>query len=145
MNVFLPAVFVGLEMSRPAPTMEPTAAPTATMTPQATQASGMSVLARISHYWPPLGGVNCAYSVDGQCLSHTASGRPWESWIDRGCACPQEIPFDTRFTLPDGSTWTCIDRGGAIVTDSAGVIWLDLLQEHASYPFGQVVAVEVQP
>jgi hypothetical protein len=72
-----------------------------------------------------------------------SSGQPWQDWTDQACACPKEYPFGTRFLLPDGSTWTCQDRGGSIVTDSAGVIWLDLLQQHASYPYGSIQEVEI--
>ena len=31
------------------------------------------MVARLSHYWPPLGGPNCARFRNGQCLSLTAS------------------------------------------------------------------------
>jgi hypothetical protein len=103
-----------------------------------------TVKARISHYWPPLGPPNCSRFVNGVCVSKMSSGLPWQDWVDRACACPKEYPFGTRFKLADGSVWTCEDRGGAIVTDAAGVIWLDLLQQHASYPFGSIQNVEVQ-
>lgn len=113
-----------------------------TNTPNSDIVSGLGIKARISHYWPPLGGVNCSRFIDGVCLSKMSSGQRWQSWIDRGCACPKEYPFGTRFKLPDGSTWTCEDRGSAIV-NQAGIIWLDLLQQKASYRYGSIQIVEV--
>ena len=65
---------------------------------------------RYSHYWPPWGGPNCARFVNGKCLSRTASGAPWEEWVEKGCACPKELPFGTVFRI-DGREWTCVDRG----------------------------------
>ena len=77
-------------------------------------------------------------------MSRMAAGAAWEKWIDRACACPAEYPFGTKFILPDGSKWVCMDRGDAIVTDQNGVIWLDLLTKKARYPHGKIVRVEVR-
>ena len=98
--------------------------------------AGKVVKVRVSHYNPALGGVNCAYFAGGECLSHMASGLPWQSHLDKAAACVPEWPFHTRFTL-DGHTWECLDRGSAIVTVD-GIPWVDLLEEHASYPFGSI-------
>lgn len=51
--------------------------------------------ARISYYWPPKGGTNCARYVDGWCRSKTASGMPWEAGLWWIAACPPEFPFGT--------------------------------------------------
>jgi hypothetical protein len=119
-------------MNTPTPDLSPTAAP-----------RGEVIRARISHYNPALGGVNCSNFVNGQCLSRMASGARWERWVDKACACPAQFQFGTRFILPDGSEWTCMDRGGKIVTEPGGAVWLDLLTSHTKYTYGQVVTVEV--
>ena len=100
------------------------------------------IKAKISHYWPPLGGVNCSRFIAGECVAKMASGLRWQDWINKACACPIEYPFGTRFKLANGSIWECQDRGGAIVT-AGGVPWLDLLQQKASYSFGSIQNVEV--
>ena len=103
----------------------------------------VTVQAKISHYNPALGGVNCSNFVNGKCVSRMASGASWEKWMNKACACPKEYPFGTKFILPDGSKWVCMDRGGKIVTEADGTIWLDLLTRHTSYHYGKVVKVQV--
>jgi hypothetical protein len=100
--------------------------------------------ARMSHYWPPLGGVNCAVFRDGQCVSRMASGLRWEDWVGRAAACPVELPFWTLVTLPGGEEFFCLDRGGKIVTTGDGALWIDLLVESAPVPFGTLVPVTVR-
>lgn len=99
------------------------------------------VKAHISHYYPGWGGPNCSRFVNGECVSNMASGRPWQKYIDKACACPVEYPFGTRFIV-QGKTWTCLDRGGAIVRDG-NKIWLDLLTKEKIVPHGTVLKVEV--
>ena len=99
--------------------------------------------AKMSHYWPPLGGVNCAVFAGGECMSTMADGTPWQQGIGTAAGCPREIPFGTRIRLPDGSVWTCQDRGSKVVTEYNGTIWLDLLEETARYDYGEVVSVEI--
>lgn len=106
-------------------------------------AGAVGVTARISHYWPPLGGVNCARFSNGQCWSATASGAPWQDWVDRGAACVPEWPFGTVVVLPGGERFTCVDRGGKVVTNADGVPWIDLLVEVAPVPYGTDVPVRV--
>ena len=101
--------------------------------------------ARLSHYWPPAGGPNCfAWNeYEQKCVSGTASGQPWELWVNRGLACPPEYEFGTVFVLPGGEEFTCVDRGGMVqVVD--GIPWLDLLVETAPVPYGTIVTVEVR-
>lgn len=100
-------------------------------------------VAKISHYWPPLGGVNCAQFINGQCISRMASGLPWEEWVGRAAACPPELPFGTAVELPGGETFYCLDRGGKVVTTAAGELWIDLLVERAPVPYGTVMPVTV--
>lgn len=100
--------------------------------------------AKISHYWPPLGGVNCADFRNGQCVSSMASGLPWWAWVGRAAACPAELPFWTTVTLPGGEIFVCLDRGSKVVTTAAGEIWLDLLLERAPVPYGATMPVTVQ-
>ncbi len=105
---------------------------------------GVQRMAKISHYWPPLGGVNCAQFVGGRCISRMASGLPWEEWIGRAAACPVELPFGTTVELPGGETFQCLDRGGKVVTTAAGELWIDLLVESAPVPYGTVMPVTVR-
>ncbi len=103
------------------------------------------IQARLSHYWPPYGGPNCFAwdEVEQVCMSGTSSGQPWEDWVNIGCACPPEYPFGTVFVLPGGEEFTCVDRGGMVVTID-GIPWLDLLVKSAPVPYGTVVTVEVR-
>ena len=73
-----------------------------------------------------------------------ASGLRWQDYIGRAVACPPEWDFGTKLIV-DGREWTCLDRGGAIqIVD--GIAWVDFLQEHANYPYGELVeATLVQP
>lgn len=99
-------------------------------------------MAKISHYWPPLGGTNCSDFQNGVCVAKTSSGDSWESWVDKGLACPSKYPFGTKFIV-QGKTWTCVDRGGAIVETTDGKIWLDLLTQKPPVSFGEVLEVTI--
>lgn len=103
------------------------------------------IQARLSHYWPPYGGPNCFAwdDVSQTCVSGTASGEPWEDWVNIGLACPPEYEFGTVFVLPGGEEFTCVDRGGMVITHD-GIPWLDLLVEAAPVPYGTIVTVEVR-
>jgi hypothetical protein len=107
-------------------------------------APGETRTAKISHYWPPQGGVNCATFVNGDCVSNMASGLPWWAWVGRAAACPEELPFWTTLTLPGGEIFVCLDRGSKVVTTAAGEIWLDLLLERAPVPYGTTMPVLVR-
>lgn len=107
-------------------------------------APGEQRQAKISHYWPPLGGVNCAVFRNGQCVSNMASGLPWDVWVGRAAACPVELPFWSTVTLPGGETFVCLDRGGKVVTTAAGELWIDLLVESAPVPYGTTMPVTVR-
>lgn len=96
---------------------------------------------RYSHYWPPLGGTNCARFVDGECVSHCANGQPWQGWVDKGCACPPEWEFGTKVILR-GEEWTCVDRGGKVKYVN-GIPWVDFLTPYGAYPPSVIVLVEV--
>ncbi len=103
-----------------------------------------TVLVRLSHYWPPLGGTNCSRWRAGQCVSRMASGAAWQDWIGRAAACPGAWPFGTLIVLPGGEQFTCMDRGGAIVFGMDGIPWVDLLVEVPPVPFGTVIGVLVK-
>jgi hypothetical protein len=106
--------------------------------------SGEQIQIRASHYDPSLGGVNCSSFVNGECISHMASGLSWQSYMNRAVACPPEYPFETKFIVA-GKEWLCLDRGSAIQTVD-GIPWLDFLQEKADYPYGAIVdAILVLP
>lgn len=64
-----------------------------------------------------------------------AAGHDAREWYGRALACPKEFPIGSQFiirgsrwNLADG-IWTCLDRGGRIVIDADGIVWLDLLME----------------
>lgn len=112
---------------------------TAPILPQ--EAQGRMITVKVSNYWPKLGGVNCSNFVNGACVSRMASGLPWQDYINSAAACPPEWPFHTQ-VMVNGQVWECLDRGGKIqIVD--GVAWIDLLQEHADYPFGTLINAEV--
>ncbi len=102
-----------------------------------------AVQAKISHYWPPLGGPNCSNFRNGKCLSHMASGKKWQDWVDRAVACPSSYPFGTKVYAFD-QEWVCMDRGGKIVAEG-GYVWLDFLTNPApkNTPYGAVRTVYV--
>jgi hypothetical protein len=101
-------------------------------------------LVRLSHYWPPLGGVNCARFVNGQCVSNMSSGEPWAEWVDVACACPEPWPFGTTITLVElGRTFICMDRGGKIKFVD-GIPWLDTLTEEPLAPYGSIHLADVR-
>lgn len=97
---------------------------------------------RVSYYQPWLGGTNCSDFENGICISKTASGEPWQDWMEYGAACPPEWDFGTRFTLPDDSTWACIDRGGQIQIQD-GIAWVDLLTENPKYSYGSIQMAQI--
>lgn len=114
-----------------------------------------SINVRVSRYWPPLGGPNCAYFADGQCLSSVSGCKPWindwpgkeevcgKSWEElngRVAACPPEWEFGTSFQLL-GQEWLCADRGGAIV-EVEGVPWVDLMSDRSLVPYGTIMDAE---
>lgn len=101
------------------------------------------IAVRVSNYWPPAGGPNCAVFVRGRCLSRMASGERWEDWAYRpwdepgAAACPPEWAFGTRiFVL--GRWWVCLDRGGAIRYGPDGIPWVDLLWPEVLMPYGAI-------
>lgn len=82
-----------------------------------------------SWYYPPLGGINCDTNPDGteEC-DYMANGERWEKWENIGCACPEEIPFNTEIYIKElNLKLTCVDRGGAIVKDENDNYWIDHL------------------
>mgnify|MGYP001128084010 CR=1 FL=1 len=74
-----------------------------------------------SHYWPPLGGINCS----GDCET-MASGEKWRQYVGAAVACPDELPLGTVLETVPGQYWVCKDRGSAIVVDN-GAYWIDFL------------------
>lgn len=79
-----------------------------------------------SHYWPPLGGINCKEPCD-----QMASGYSWREYVGKAIACPVEFSFGTVVEL-GGFGWVCMDRGDAIVcTDK--FCWVDMLYPAMPY------------
>lgn len=98
--------------------------------------------AKISWFWPPLLGPNCAVVRNGECVSRMASGQPWQNWVGKAVACPSEYPFGTIFVI-EGRNWVCLDRGGAITRINNNTIWLDMLSNKPLYKFGTVLDVTI--
>ena len=94
---------------------------------------------KISHYSPSLGGVNCATWQDGGCVSKMSNGERWQDYYEEGrtVACPMSVPFGSKVYL-DNTEYTCRDRGGAIVITYEGYYWIDILEKHASYKYGEL-------
>ena len=117
----------------------------ATFTPvaESRDSVGETILLKVSHYWPPLGGINCANYVNGRCLSNMASGERWKDWIEQAIACPPEFPFGTQIQIGE-KVWICLDRGGAIQIQD-GYVWVDMLIKDPPYNYGEVVKGEILP
>jgi len=103
------------------------------MFPMAVEPEPITYEARLSFYNPKLLGTNChpANIVNGECTTKLL-GLPWQAWIDKGVACPPEIPLKTRLRIPHYGVRQCVDRGGAIQRlpeAFGGHIFIDLLQE----------------
>jgi hypothetical protein len=92
---------------------------------------------RYSHYWPALGGTNCGHFVNGECVSRMASGKRWQDWIGRACACPPEYPFGTRIEVA-GQQWICLDRGGKVQFRD-GAPFIDFLEPHPQAGHGTII------
>jgi len=103
-----------------------------------------TIKAKISWYWPPLGGPNCSHFVNGTCMSRMASGLPWQDYVNIAAACPSNWAFGTKFVV-QGKEWTCLDRGGKILEEPDGTIWLDLLTPSAIVNYGTVMDVGIIP
>ena len=104
--------------------------------------NGTRTKAKISWYWPPLLGPNCAVVRNDKCISRMASGQPWQNWVGRAVACPKEYPFGTVFII-DGKRWVCLDRGEAVTRVNHNTIWLDMLIRKPVYKYGTIVDVIV--
>lgn len=105
--------------------------------------TGRAIKVKVSHYFPGWGGPNCAVWRNGECVSRMASGRKWQKYVDKACACPAEFPFGTVFVI-NGREWTCWDRGGAIVRVNRKTVWVDLLTKQQVAPHGSVLDAEVR-
>lgn len=140
----------------PAPAASPTASPAPSPMPAGAGGpvlgaqNGVPVTIRVSHYWPPAGGANCARFVRGRCLSRMASGERWEDWAFRpwaepgAIACPPEWPFGTRL-LAFGRIWVCLDRGSRIQFAPDGIPWVDFLHPRPLAPYGAVANAWLYP
>lgn len=96
------------------------------------------ITVKVSHYNPGLGGPNCARFVNGECLSKMSNGERWQDYIGENntIACPFELEFGSRIVL-DRVTYTCRDRGGAIIITPEGYYWIDILAERVPYKYGE--------
>lgn len=92
--------------------------------------NGEKVKVKVSHYWPPLGGINCDHTT-GDCL-HMADGNQYIDYVGRTVACPSDWPLGSKLLIA-GGWYQCRDRGGAIVMAPDGAFWVDIL-----YPYNPV-------
>ena len=120
-----------------------TAPPTATAEPEPTvtataEHEGQRVQVRLSHYWPPLLGVNChrANVHNGQCHA-SLYGKEWQEWVGVGLACDTRWPLGSKFYIPAvrEQEFICVDRGGKIqhLDDQHRSAFVDLLQPDIPY------------
>lgn len=100
------------------------------------------ITVKVSHYWPPLGGVNCANFKNGKCVSKMANGKPWEDYVDKAIACPKELKLGTKLQIL-GKTWTCLDRGGKITKTEDDKYWVDMLTSQTVVAYGHEVEAKI--
>lgn len=96
---------------------------------------------RYSYYQPWLGGTNCSSFVKGVCVSNMASGLRWTDYMEVAIACPPSWEFGTEI-VAFGTTWICLDRGGAIQYVD-GIPWIDFLTAYPQVPFRAIIEVEI--
>lgn len=66
-----------------------------------------------------------------------SNGERWQDYFNKNVvACPAKFSFGSIFVV-EGVEYICKDRGGAIVQESNGAIWLDVLTDEPKYKFGQ--------
>jgi len=133
----------------PTSTLVPMLTPTLVPTPTFVIAPRHAIQGLYSYYYPPLGGPNCAPSnwVDGQCIARLL-GRPWQDWLGRALALhPELVPYFgmgacLRVVLPDGQIeYRVLADVCPACYNSAGW-WVDLLDTHQRYQWGQPVLLE---
>jgi hypothetical protein len=111
------------------------------------QIQGNLVSVHYSHYTPWTGGTNCSNFQNGVCISNTASGEPWQNWLESGVACIKEWSFFKTKINAFGQIWTCVDRGGKIRYDDFryfdGLPWIDFLTANPQAKYGEIITVEV--
>ncbi|KKL00950.1 hypothetical protein LCGC14_2627750, partial [marine sediment metagenome] len=100
-----------------------------------------SIVLKVSHYNPDLGGVNCANFQDGECVSKMANGERWQDNIGLAIACPKELEFGTKIKIDD-RVWECKDVGGKITKDGE-IYWIDMLTPYPLYNYGEIVLGEI--
>lgn len=134
--------------NEPKPTFEPTLeahsailsdfqTPTHIPTPIISENDWKEVVAIMSNYYPPWGGVNCNENCDD-----IATGELWRDFEPNTIlACPSEFPIGTLFDI-EGEIWECRDRGGLIVTEQDGSVWLDLLTNNSQYKYKEKIMVK---
>lgn len=86
---------------------------------------------KISWYWPPLGGINCDRQAGQQECAHIADGELVADVVGQVAACPDG--YDGMYVGILGFTFRCADKGGAIVKNGDGSIWVDML-----YPYNPI-------
>jgi len=100
-----------------------------------------SIILKVSHYWPELGGVNCGNFQNGECTSKMANGERWQDWVGVAMACPKELEFGTKIKIGE-RVWVCKDRGSKIVKDGEAY-WVDMLTPYSLANYDTVVVGEI--
>ncbi len=118
--------------------VEPLVTPQATLRPDPLT---RFITVRVSHYWPDLGGVNCANFKNGHCISKLANGQSWKKNAGIGIACPKELSFGTKIRIGE-RIWICSDRGSKIIKDGNDY-WVDMLLMEPLYPYGTRLEAEM--
>lgn len=94
-----------------------------------------TIVAHLSWYNPALCDVRPINCLDPDNWWVMAAGSDARQWYNKALACPSEFPIgstwiikNSRNGLADGK-YTCLDRGGMIVTKQDGSVVLDLLRD----------------
>lgn len=94
----------------------------------------ITINAYLSWYDPSICDISPINCFDPENWWVMASGESAKDWFNKSLACPQEFPIGTYFSiigsknnLADGR-YICLDRGGKIIVNPDGTIWLDLLR-----------------
>ena len=135
----------------PPPTVSTVLAPTSTPIQEPTIEP--QLYARLSHYWPALGGTNChpANWNGTECTTLLTDGKQWQHWYYwatniNATACPREFKLGTVFAIEGFGEYTCIDRGGAINILPDATFYLDLLTPDQPYVHkGDIVRDKFSP
>ena len=115
-------------------------------------AKKIEVYAKLSYYYPPLAYVNPKASINCDKLDngwleceHMTDGEKVRYNVGIAAACPKEFPRGSVLKI-GMQKWICKDTGGAIVSVSDNVYWVDLLYPYMpieNHFWGDIIPIEV--